>query len=118
MPISKSTYVGYLALVTGASSGIGAAIARELGKLGVDPALTARRCDALAVVATACNGVNVEINIADLGESDAVSTLRASAIASGPINILINNAGFGYFRRFEEIDWTRDAELMQLNMIS
>ena len=41
-----------------------------------------------------------------------------AAIASGPIDILINNAGFGYFRRFDEVDWARDAELIQLNMTS
>ena len=39
-------------------------------------------------------------------------------IASGPIDILINNAGFGYFRRFDAVDWARDAELVQLNMTS
>ncbi|HZX70822.1 MAG TPA: SDR family NAD(P)-dependent oxidoreductase [Rhodanobacter sp.] len=41
-----------------------------------------------------------------------------AAIAGGPIDILINNAGFGYFRRFDEVDWARDAELVQLNMTS
>ncbi|PMS19608.1 short-chain dehydrogenase, partial [Paraburkholderia rhynchosiae] len=42
----------------------------------------------------------------------------ASATECGPIDILINNAGFGYFRRFDEVDWARDAELVQLNMTS
>lgn len=118
MTISTSARVGTRALVTGASSGIGAAIARELAKLGVDLVLTARRRDALAAVATTCNGVNVEIIVADLGEPDAALALWAEATANGPIDILINNAGFGYFRRFDEVDWTRDAELMQLNMTS
>lgn len=106
------------ALVTGASSGIGAAIARELAALGVDLVLTARRRDALAEVAATCKGVKVEIVTADLGKPDAASTLWAAAIAGGPIDILVNNAGFGYFRRFDEVDWTRDAELIQLNMTS
>lgn len=118
MTISKSACVGKRALITGASSGIGAAIARELAKLGVDLVLTARRREALAAVATTCNGVNVEIIVADLGEHDAAHALWAAATANGPIDILINNAGFGYFRRFDEVDWTRDAELMQLNMTS
>nr|WP_315234168.1 SDR family oxidoreductase [uncultured Albidiferax sp.] len=106
------------ALVTGASSGIGAAIARELAALGVDLVLTARRRDALDAVAASCKGVKVEIVTADLGKPDAARALWDAAIAGGPIDILINNAGFGYFRRFDEVDWARDAELVQLNMTS
>lgn len=110
--------LGKRALVTGASSGIGAAIARELAKLGVDLVLTARRRDALEAVAASCKGVKVEIVTADLGKPDAARALWDAATANGPIDILINNAGFGYFRRFDEVDWARDAELMQLNMTS
>ena len=117
-----STYTnakfGKRALVTGASSGIGAAIARELAKLGIDLVLTARRRDALEAVAASCKGVKVEIITADLGKPDAAHALWVAATASGPIDILINNAGFGYFRRFDEVDWARDAELIQLNMTS
>lgn len=117
-----STYptanIGKRALVTGASSGIGAAIARELAALGVDLVLTARRRDALEAVAATCKGVNVEIVTADLGQPDAARALWAAATAAGPVDILINNAGFGYFRRFDEADWARDAELVQLNMTS
>jgi short-subunit dehydrogenase len=102
--------IGKRALVTGASSGIGAAIARELAALGVDLVLTARRRDALDSVAASCKGVKVEIVTADLGKPDAARALWDAAIASGPIDILINNAGFGYFRRFDEVDWARDAE--------
>jgi short-subunit dehydrogenase len=110
--------IGRRALVTGASSGIGAAIARELAAQGVDLVLTARRRDALEAVAVSCKGVKVEIITADLGQSGAAHALWADAAASGPIDILINNAGFGYFRRFDEVDWARDAELVQLNMTS
>jgi uncharacterized protein len=110
--------LGRRALVTGASSGIGAAIARELAALGVDLVLTARHRDALEAVAASCKGVKVEIATADLGKPDAAGALWAAATASGPIDILINNAGFGYFRRFDEVDWSRDAELIQLNMTS
>ncbi len=62
--------------------------------------------------------MKVDIVIADLGKPDAVGALWAGATAGGPIDILINNAGFGYFRRFDEVDWARDAELIQLNMTS
>ena len=112
------TMSGKRALVTGASSGIGAAIARELATLGIDLVLTARRRDALEAVAATCKGVKVEIVTADLGKPDAARALWADATVGGPIDILLNNAGFGYFRRFDEVDWARDAELVQLNMTS
>ena len=114
----KTASLGKRALVTGASSGIGAAIARELAALGVDLVLTARRRDALEAVAATCTGVKVEIITADLGKPDAAQALWAAATANGQLDILINNAGFGYFRRFDEVDWARDAELVQLNMTS
>ena len=118
MSATKTGLKGRRALVTGASSGIGAAMARELAALGVDLVLTARRREALDAVAASCQGVKVDIITADLGKPDAARALWAAASASGPIDILINNAGFGYFRRFDEVDWARDAELIQLNMTS
>jgi uncharacterized protein len=118
MKAPRSPWQGRRALVTGASSGIGAAIARELARLGVDLVLTARRRDALAAVAAACEGVKVDIVVADLGKPDGARGLWDAAIAGGPIDTLINNAGFGYFRRFDAVDWARDAELVQLNMTS
>ena len=118
MTTHTAAKIGKRALVTGASSGFGAAIARELATLGIDLVLTARRRDALEAVAATCKGVKVEIVTADLGKPDAARALWADATASGPIDILINNAGFGYFRRFDEVDWARDVELVQLNMTS
>src|SRR5262249_53241444 len=106
--------------VTGASSGIGAAIARELAALGVDLVIAGRRRDALDTVAAECaaHGVRVETVIADLGRPDGVRLVWAAARAGGAIDILINNAGFGYFRPFRTVEWQRDAELVQLNIAS
>jgi uncharacterized protein len=115
-----SELTGKRALVTGASSGIGAAIARELAALGVDLVLTARRRAALDVVAAECSarGVRVDVITADLGRSDTAGALWTTARSAAPIDILINNAGFGYFRPFRSVTWARDAELLQLNVTS
>jgi short-subunit dehydrogenase len=109
---------GLRALVTGASSGIGAAIARQLASRGASLVLTARRYSALEQVAASCTGVDVEVITSDLGHPDGAATLWTAATGGGPIDILVNNAGFGYFRPFSEIDWVRDAELLQLNITS
>jgi len=106
---------GLRALVTGASSGIGAAVARELAARGADLVLTARRWQALEQVAESCKGVEVDVITADLGHPDAAGTLWIAA-TKRPVDILINNAGFGYFRPFTDVDWKRDAELVQLNI--
>jgi len=109
---------GLRALVTGASSGIGEAIARELAARGVDLVLTARRKDALDRVAAACTGVRVDVVAADLGKPGGGSAVWTAATAAGPVDIVVNNAGFGYLSRFEAAAWERDAEMIQLNMTS
>ncbi len=108
---------GKRALITGASSGIGAALAHQLADLGVELVLTARRKTKLDEVAAACRarGVTVDVIVADLGTTHGAAEVWSAA---GSLDILINNAGFGYFRRFSGVDWARDAELIQLNITS
>jgi short-subunit dehydrogenase len=115
-----SELTGKRALVTGASSGIGAEIARLLAADGVELVLTARRRDALDKVAQECRarGGTAHVVVADLGKPGAAAALWAEATAGGPIEILVNNAGFGYFRPFLTADLARDAELLQLNVAS
>jgi short-subunit dehydrogenase len=115
-----SELAGKRALVTGASSGIGARIARELAARGVTLVLTARREQLLTEVAAECGalGVTVDTIVADLGLPETAERLWNAATAKDPVDICINNAGFGYFRTFTDADHQRDAELLQLNITS
>src|SRR5215470_1157241 len=109
---------GSRALVTGASSGIGAAIARELAARGANLVITARRKDALEQLATELRGTGVEVQIVsgDLGWPGAAARLWTEATVDGTIEIVVNNAGFGAFRPFIEIEAAREAEMIQLNI--
>ncbi len=115
-----SDLTGKRALVTGASSGIGARIAVHLATAGASLVLTARRRDALDTIAAECRtaGATVDVLVADLGRPGAASTLFTEAVAGGAVDVLVNNAGFGYVRPFATAEWARDAELLQLNITS
>ena len=87
---------GGVALVTGASGGIGSHIARALAKEGMNVVVSGRREDALATVTQELRGMGVRAEAvpADLGNLDAVDPLVAeSEAAIGPIDVLVNNAG-------------------------
>jgi len=112
-----SVLQGKRALITGASSGIGAAVARELAGRGATVVLTARRRAQLDEVASSC-GAAAEVIVSDLGRPGSSAQLWREATARAPIDILINNAGFGYFRPFGSIEAEREAELLQLNIIA
>lgn len=102
---------GKTALVTGASSGLGAAFARSLAARGADLVITARRADnlhALAKEVEAREGVKVTVIALDLSEPGAAAKLFAQIEGGGEgegraVDILINNAGGGIHQYFTDI---------------
>ncbi|HVK53700.1 MAG TPA: SDR family oxidoreductase [Burkholderiales bacterium] len=99
---------GKVAIVTGASRGIGRAISEALANEGAEVVLAARSRDQLDVVAKAC-GLKAYVIALDLRETDAPERLIQAAIARfGRIDILVNNAGAtkrGDFLELSEDDW-------------
>ncbi|HEY2460073.1 MAG TPA: SDR family oxidoreductase [Candidatus Acidoferrum sp.] len=107
------------ALVTGASAGIGQALASELAANGTNLVLTARRKDRLedfaAKLATA-HKVRTEIFVADLNDSQAPQQILAFTNQKQlEIDLLINNAGFGAYGEFAESDADRQLQMIQVN---
>ena len=98
-------YQNSTALVTGATSGIGEAIARALAENGVSTLiLVARRADKLDAIARelGAQGVRVETVALDLTHADAAHQLKAATDALGlEVDLLVNNAGIGSFGPFE-----------------
>jgi 3-oxoacyl-[acyl-carrier protein] reductase len=98
---------GRTALVTGASGGIGAAIARQLHGQGATLVLAGRRRDALAALADAL-GERTRIAVAELAEPQAAEQLIAAADAGDGVDVLINNAGLtrdNLAVRMKDEDW-------------
>jgi short-subunit dehydrogenase len=97
-----------LALVTGASAGLGAAFARALAARGYDLVLTARRRERLTALAAelASPAVTVHVLPADLGAPDGVATLLHGLEGRGLApDLLVNNAGYSRTAGFLESDW-------------
>jgi short-subunit dehydrogenase len=107
------------ALITGASAGIGYALAEQLAARGTHLVLTARRTDRLAKLAADLGAryrVQTEIFSADLTRPDAPEAIHSfTASKSLDIHLLVNNAGFGIFGYIHEIAESRLLEMVQVN---
>jgi NAD(P)-dependent dehydrogenase (short-subunit alcohol dehydrogenase family) len=111
------TVAGKRALVTGASTGIGAAIARDLAAAGCTVGMCARRADMLASVAADCPGSRHWV--VDLSDLDGVSAFAAQASEElGGVDILVNNAGMPKRRHVTALSVDEVDRVMALNYLS
>lgn len=108
------------ALITGASSGIGEAIARGLARRGHGVTLVARRAERLRALAedlTAERGVRAESVVVDLSDPAERDRLQHRLSELGlTVEVLVNNAGFGGFGPFVERQREREVEMVRLNV--
>lgn len=108
-----------MAIVTGASSGLGIELARCFAAGGYDLLLTARRTDELHRLANELAGVTVHVMPADLTDADAPRDLIARMTAQKLVpDVLVANAGFGLYGPFAENDEQRLRDLLQVNILA
>ncbi len=107
-----------VALVTGASVGIGEQFARQLAERGHDVVLVARdaaRLEVLAKEIEAASGVRAEVLAADLTDAAQLASVEARV---RDVDLLVNNAGFGTFGSFHTLDIETETREIDLNVIA
>lgn len=110
-------------LITGASSGIGAELARQLGPRADRLVLTARRTERLealrAAILRGSPRLEVHVEPCDLSDLDATEAF-AGDVASrfGPLDILVNNAGFGDYSPYDLAEWETVQRMIRVNVIA
>ncbi len=107
-----------VALVTGASAGIGEEFAKQLAARGHDLVLVARdraRLEALGKQLEADYGAQCEVLAADLTKTEELARVEARVQS---VDLLVNNAGFGTFGNFAELDIDNEVREVQLNVIA
>src|SRR5262249_35109399 len=119
-PNLLKAYAEQWALVTGASSGIGAEFSRQLAARGMHLILVARREPLLRDLADELyrlHGAKCEVGVADLSRPDEPARLLAEVATRGlTVELLVNNAGIGYVSEIESTDVARVMEMLRLNI--
>lgn len=110
------------ALVTGASSGIGRAMAKQLAERGADLIVVARSEDLLEELASEVrdqHGVTVEVLPADLTVAEELADVETRVRdLDRPVDLVVNNAAFGAFGRFDRIEVDRQTAMLELNVVA
>jgi short-subunit dehydrogenase len=118
--MSRSSFIGKRALITGASSGIGVEFAELLAAQKVNLVLAARRREPMETLAADLrrkHGVDVVVEPIDLADPGAAARLKSSLDErSIAIDVLINNAGYGLQGDFLDTPIERTADMIQLNI--
>lgn len=118
----KLNLQGRTALITGASSGLGAEFARQFAGLGCSLILVARRMERLLELKTEISSQfdnSIECVAMDLVKEDASEQLYAQLGKSGQsVDVLVNNAGFGLYGNFIETPWERIHEMLELDILA
>jgi short-subunit dehydrogenase len=109
-----------LALITGASMGLGAEFARLFASEGYDLVLTARSADKLEAIrkeVEGLHGVNARVIVGDLADPHAPIAIYDQVRAAGlDVDVLVNNAGFGMYGFFYQSDLPTELEMIQVNI--
>jgi short-subunit dehydrogenase len=105
------------ALVTGASSGIGAEFARLLAARGCNLVLVARRADRLVALAEELGAVTVDVLVADLTTNNGIELVEQHLIDS-PVELLVNNAGVASSGTFAGSDLALQDDIVRLNVLA
>jgi len=106
-----------LALVTGASSGIGKAYAERLASRGFDLIVVGRRPDRLDELQASLDDATVEVLVADLATDNGIDAVAEMA-GSRPLTMLINNAGVAHYMPFAELPADKAAELIRVKELA
>jgi short-subunit dehydrogenase len=106
-----------LALVTGASSGIGAAYAKRLGELGFDLIVVGRRLERLEELADSLSAVEVQILVADLATDAGIDEV-ATVCSARPLSMLVNNAGVAHYMAMAELPADKARELIHVKTVA
>ncbi len=106
-----------LAVVTGASSGIGRAFARRLGADGYDLVVVGRRRDRLEALVAALPQVEVRPVVADFGTDAGVATV-AAICANEELALLVNNAGVAHYMPFADLPADKASELLHVKVVA